>query len=72
MKDKAEGGMKEVTMIITCEITVIEKVSDEEATIFEVNKDSIEQQINDIIKSDLVVDDVNIIKNQIFIRDAQD
>lgn len=61
--------MKEVTMITTCEITVIETVNDEDVALLEANKNSVEKQIRNIIKSDLGADDVVIMKTKLFIRD---
>ena len=63
--------MKEVTMVTTCEITVIVKVTDDGASIIEMNKETVEGQVKQLIKSDLQADDVKILKNQIFIRDIQ-
>ncbi len=62
--------MKEITMIITAEMTSVVKVSDEDAAIIEAHKYSIEQCIINKIKYELKADDVNILKNQIFIRDV--
>ena len=63
--------MKEITMITTCEITTIVKVTDDAALLVETNKDAVGSQIAERIKSDMDADDVNILKNQIFIRDVQ-
>jgi hypothetical protein len=63
--------MKEVTMVTTCEITVIVKVTDDGVSIIEMNKETIEGQVKQLIKSDLQADNVKILKNQIFIRDIQ-
>ena len=61
--------MKEITMITTCEITCIEKVSDEDAVFAVDNKDAMGKGLCDLIKSELRADDANVLKNQIFIRD---
>jgi hypothetical protein len=62
--------MKEITMITTCEITYIEKVSDEDAVFAVNNKDAMVNGLCDLIKSELRADDANVLKNQIFIRDV--
>lgn len=64
--------MKEVTMITKVEITSVDKFTDEELAILESKMDDIEYQIRNIIKSDLCVDDVKILKNQLFVRDVPD
>ncbi len=62
--------MKEVTVITTVEITSIDKLTDKETAILETNMDDVKLALRNVIKSDLCVDDVNILKNQIFIRDV--
>lgn len=62
--------MKEITMVTTCEITTILEVTDEAALLLETNMDTIEKSLCDKMKSDLSADDVNILKNQIFIHDT--
>ena len=64
--------MKEVTMVVTCEITLIETFTDEEVDFLEANKSLYDEQLSEIIKDDLVADHVNILKNQIFIHDVQE
>lgn len=61
--------MKEITMVTTCEITDIAIVTDEDADFVIGNQDMIKDLLPDQIKEDLGVDNVNILKNQIFIRD---
>lgn len=60
--------MKEVTMTTTCEIITIAVVTDEDVAIIETHQ-SIENVIREYIKTCLAADGVNILKNQIFIRD---
>lgn len=62
--------MKEITMIATCEITSICTFSDEDVAVITTHKDEFEKALRERIKSDLHADDVNILKNQIFIRDV--
>lgn len=57
--------MKEVTMITTCEITTIANVEDEDITLL-ANAD---KKISEFIKDDLGADHVQILKNQVFVRD---
>ena len=64
--------MKEVTMVVTCEITLIETFTDEEVDFLEANKSLYDEQLSEIIKDDLVADHVNILKNQIFNHDVQE
>lgn len=63
--------MKEITMVTTCEITCISVVTDEEANFMLTHRDDVESKLPDFIKSDVVADDVNVLKNQIFVRDIQ-
>ena len=62
--------MKEITMITTCEITAVEKCSDEQAELVANNMEAIKNTLPALIKSELHADNVNILKNQIFIRDV--
>jgi len=65
--------MKEITMITTCEITCVEVLADEDAGLLEaVMTDVVENEIADTIKGDTGADNVNILKNQFFIRDLPD
>jgi len=64
--------MKEVTMIITAEMTSVVKVSDEDTVIIEAHKYSIEQCVINRIKSELNADDAKVLNNQLFIRDVPD
>ena len=59
--------MKEITMITTCEITTIAVVTDEDAVFVE-TRGNVNDIIRDQMKKDLNADDVNILKNQIFVR----
>ena len=62
--------MKEITMIITCEITTITTVSDNGTDELVAHKDDVEAKVREIIKRDLHSDDVNILNCQLFVRDV--
>ena len=61
--------MKEVTVILTCEITYVETLDDEDAEFLEEHKKEFEEGICEQLKDDSGAADVKILKNQIFIRD---
>lgn len=65
--------MKEITMITTCEITVIEKLKGEQVGLIKSKSESdLVKELSEIIKSAVDADHVNILKNQLFIRDVQE
>lgn len=64
--------MKEITMIASCEITSVAVISDEDAEAVLMDKDGFTSAVRNIILEDTKADDVNILKNQIFIRDLPD
>ena len=64
--------MKEITMVTTCEITVVETVDDAVAAYLKTNKQDMERQIRKQFKQDLNADDVIVMKNRLFIRDVPD
>jgi hypothetical protein len=72
MEQKGWSVMKEITVVTTCEITTIERFTDEQAAIIEENKDLSTVFIEADFKETLGVDDVKILKNQFFIRDVPD
>lgn len=64
--------MKEITMITTCEITAIETITDEDATVLEANLTKMKSQTRKMIESDLGADNVYVRRVQLFIRDVPD
>lgn len=58
--------MKEITLIITCEITAIDFVEDEDVAML-IDAD---ETISESIKDCLGADDVQILKNQLFVNDS--
>ena len=63
--------MKEITMITTCEVTLIELMSDEDAAYVERDA-SLKSKIKGVFRDDLQADHVNVLKNKIVIRDLPD
>jgi hypothetical protein len=70
MEQKGWSVMKEVTMVITCEVTAIGCMTDEQAAILEEMMPLKTVFLEDDFKRNLGADNVNILKNQIFIRDV--
>lgn len=64
--------MKEVTVILTCEITDVAVVTNEDAVIVEKHSSHLGDYVAMHIKKDLKVDDAKILKKQVFIRDLPD
>ena len=62
--------MKEITMITTCEVTVIETFSDKDVEQLVFRKDEFAAKIREFMKEDLNCDDVNILNCQLFVRDV--
>lgn len=65
--------MKEITMVVTCEITSVAVVTDEDAVFVETRDiQCFKDQICKEIKDELNADDANVLNVQFFIRDLPD
>lgn len=64
--------MKEITLVLSCQITSIATVSEEDADLLCDLSDERLRDVANQIKNDLVVDDVLILDHKAFVMDAKE